>query len=91
MRLATFAAAVGFGVCAMAASADAMPAAPLSGVSTGFEQVAFGCGPGFHPGPRGRCVRNQRFFRPRPAFRAPLRACPRGFRLSPAGRCRPNL
>ncbi|HWM61364.1 MAG TPA: hypothetical protein VNN98_04390 [Rhizomicrobium sp.] len=44
--------------------------------------AAGGCGPGWHRGSHGRCVRN--YMRPhRPV-------CPRGYHLSRLGRCRPN-
>jgi hypothetical protein len=45
--------------------------------------AAGGCGPGWHRGPHGRCLRN---------FERPYRhACPRGYHLGRFGRCRPNF
>ncbi|MEH2514141.1 hypothetical protein V1291_005495 [Nitrobacteraceae bacterium AZCC 1564] len=55
---ALFAATVaGFG------SASAMPLAP-AGQSSDVIHVAGGCGPGFHRGPMGRCIRNAVVVRP---------------------------
>ena len=62
-------------------SSLALPVAPLTGNSDVI-QVAGGCGPGYHRGPRGGCLRN--FARPA------LHACPRGYHLGPGGRCRAN-
>jgi len=64
-------------------SASAMP---LSQIQTGSQpdviQVAGGCGPGWHRGPYGGCLRN---------FANPAaHACPRGFHIGPGGRCRGN-
>jgi hypothetical protein len=44
----------------IAFSAQAMPAAPLNGVSSSdhVTQVAEGCGRGWHRGPYGHCRRN---------------------------------
>ncbi len=44
----------------IAFSAQAMPAAPLNGVSSSGQvtQVAEGCGRGWHRGPYGHCRRN---------------------------------
>jgi hypothetical protein len=56
-----FAAAVagaGFSV----SQAGAMPLAAVAGASAPVEQVAWGCGPGWHPNPWGRCVPNRRFY-----------------------------
>lgn len=66
-----------------AVSSQAMPVAgidqaPLSMVTT----VAGGCGPGFHRGPRGGCLRNYAYPR--------AHACPRGYHIGPGGRCRGN-
>ena len=60
-----FAAVVVSGAAVLGASqASAMPMAP-AGVSAQIEQVRFGCGPGWHPNPWGRCVPNgPRFVRP---------------------------
>ena len=70
-----FAAAILSGAALAGVSqASAMPfgAAPSAGVA--IEQAAWGCGPGWHPGPYGRCVPNRRAFvrpmyRPRPFYR----------------------
>lgn len=40
-------------------AANAMPAASISSVGADVIQVAGGCGPGFHRGPYGGCVRNR--------------------------------
>jgi hypothetical protein len=64
-------------------SASAMP---LASIKTGSQpaviQVAGGCGPGWHRGPYGGCLRN--FANPA------MHACPRGFHIGPGGRCRGN-
>ena len=66
---------------ALAGNAQALPfTAPPA--NTDVIQVAGGCGPGMHRGPRGGCLRNWA----RPA----LHACPRGFHMGPGGRCRRN-
>lgn len=69
--LAASAFAMGLGL--MAVSAQAMPLFPLdkSG-SNEIIQVAQGCGPGWHRGPRGAC--------------RPLYNCPRGWHSGPFGR-----
>ena len=70
---ATFIAALG-----LAASAQAMPVAPMQadGLTT---QVAQGCGPGFARNAAGKC---------RPAYMT--RSCPPGQHRNAIGRCRPN-
>ena len=40
--------------------------------------AAGGCGPGFHPGPYGRCVRNAVIVAPRVVVRPPVVVAPRG-------------
>jgi len=44
--------------------------------------AAGGCGPGWHRGPHGGCLRNY--------MRPAMHACPRGYYLSRYGRCRAN-
>jgi hypothetical protein len=44
--------------------------------------AAGGCGPGWHRGPHGHCLRNY----VRPAYHP----CPRGYHLNRYHRCRPN-
>ena len=63
--------------------AQAMPLAPLA-PARGVDviEVAGGCGPGWHRGPYGGCLRN---------FANPAaHACPRGFHIGPYGGCRGN-
>ncbi len=63
--------------------ANAMPLAP-AGQAAGADiiQVAGGCGPGFHRGPRGGCL-------PNVVVRGPvMRRCPPGL-MWRYGRCRP--
>jgi hypothetical protein len=44
--------------------------------------AAGGCGPGWHRGPHGGCLRN---------YAQPYRhACPRGYHIGPGGHCRGN-
>lgn len=73
-------------------------AALLATTVVGFAPVADaagGCGPGFHRGPYGGCVRNAVVVRRPPVvvYRAPVvvvpraRVCPRGM-VWAAGRCR---
>jgi hypothetical protein len=78
-----FAAAFVAGTLMGAGFADAMPLAPLvSAASPDVIEVAGGCGPGWHRGPYGGCLRN--FANPA------MHACPRGFHIGPYGRCRGN-
>ncbi|HUO88123.1 MAG TPA: hypothetical protein VMU08_03040 [Rhizomicrobium sp.] len=44
--------------------------------------AAGGCGPGWHRGPHGGCLRNYEH----PAWHA----CPRGYHVGPYGHCRAN-
>jgi len=47
------------GLIAMAGTASAMPFAPSTPpVSTPVQDIAWGCGPGWHPNYWGRCVPN---------------------------------
>ncbi|MGJ4895124.1 MULTISPECIES: GCG_CRPN prefix-to-repeats domain-containing protein [unclassified Bradyrhizobium] len=63
--------------------ASAMQLAPIdAGSKPEVIQVAGGCGPGWHRGPYGGCLRNYA----NPA----AHACPRGFHIGPGGRCRGN-
>ena len=61
------------GTAAMVAASSAMPLAPLAAPAL-VEHVAWGCGPGSHPNPWGRCVPNRvvvyprYYYRPGPAF-----------------------
>jgi len=57
-----------------------VPPAPAQGADV--IEVAGGCGPGWHRGPYGGCLRN---------FADPAaHACPRGFHIGPGGGCRGN-
>jgi hypothetical protein len=71
-----------FGLALIADAAQAMPLPPLEPAATDIIRVAGGCGPGWHRGPYGGCLRN--FANPA------LHACPRGFHIGPYGRCRGN-
>jgi hypothetical protein len=71
-----------FGLAPIAGAAQAMPLPPLAPATTDITRVAGGCGPGWHRGPYGGCLRN--FANPA------LHACPRGFHIGPYGRCRGN-
>lgn len=77
--------AMTFGAALMmaAASAQAMPVAPINHADLDMvTTVAGGCGKGWHRGPYGGCRKN---------YAQPWRhACPRGFYLGPNGRCRAN-
>jgi hypothetical protein len=63
--------------------ANAMPLAPADGApNADIIRVAGGCGPGWHRGPYGGCLRN---------FANPAaHACPRGYHIGPGGGCRGN-
>jgi hypothetical protein len=63
--------------------ASAMPVSPLAPApGADVIEVAGGCGPGWHRGPYGGCLRN---------FANPAaHACPRGFHIGPYGGCRGN-
>jgi hypothetical protein len=71
--------AAGLGLAAT--PSQAMTVAPVNSAGIVI-QVAGGCGPGWHRGPRGGCLRN--YAHPR------RHACPRGYHLGPGGRCRGN-
>ena len=67
----------------MAGAAHAMPLAPLAPTTNSdVIEVAGGCGPGWHRGPYGGCLRNYA----NPA----AHACPRGYHIGPGGACRGN-
>ena len=70
-------------VCAtIAGAAEARPLAPVARATTDVVRVAGGCGPGWHRGPYGGCLRNYA----NPA----AHACPRGYHVGPYGGCRGN-
>jgi hypothetical protein len=74
--------AAAFLLSTLAGAANAMPLAPLSPADNDVIAVAGGCGPGWHRGPYGGCLRN---------FANPAaHACPRGFHVGPYGGCRGN-
>jgi hypothetical protein len=75
-----FAAALALG--AIGGAAQAMPLAPLARANGEIIAVAGGCGPGWHRGPYGGCLRNYA----NPA----AHACPRGYHIGPGGACRGN-
>ena len=63
--------------------AHAMPLAPTDNApNANVIRVAGGCGPGWHRGPYGGCLRNYA----NPA----AHACPRGYHIGPGGGCRGN-
>jgi len=81
-KLVAFVFAAALGVTALSA-AQAMPIAPPASPAEEIVlPAAGGCGPNYHRGPHGGCLRNYA----RPA----LHACPRGFHVGPGGRCRAN-
>ncbi|MFB9978922.1 GCG_CRPN prefix-to-repeats domain-containing protein [Mesorhizobium kowhaii] len=59
------------GTVATAAASSAMPMAPLDRAAAPVlvEHVAWGCGPGWHPNPWGRCVPNRVVVYPRYTYR----------------------
>jgi len=62
MRVSALVVAGALALGLSAVSANAAPAAPDLGVTTGSPniiEVAGGCGRGFHPNPWGRCVPNR--------------------------------
>jgi hypothetical protein len=66
----------------VANAAQAMPLAPVASANANIVRIAGGCGPGWHRGPYGGCLRN---------FANPAaHACPRGFHIGPNGGCRGN-
>ncbi|AWL99003.1 GCG_CRPN prefix-to-repeats domain-containing protein [Bradyrhizobium amphicarpaeae] len=75
--------AAAFALLAITGVAEAMPLAPLCASTTSdVIAIAGGCGPGWHRGPYGGCLRNYA----NPA----AHACPRGYHIGPGGRCRGN-
>ena len=74
--------ATAFVLAMIGGAAQAMPLAPLAPTQTDIIRVAGGCGPGWHRGPYGGCLRNYA----NPA----AHACPRGYHIGPYGRCRGN-
>ncbi len=67
---------------AITSGAQAMPLAPISSQESNVIRTAGGCGPGWHRGPYGGCLRN---------FADPgAHACPRGYHIGPYGGCRGN-
>jgi hypothetical protein len=67
---------------AITSGAQATPLAPISSQESNVIRVAGGCGPGWHRGPYGGCLRN---------FADPAaHACPRGYHIGPYGGCRGN-
>jgi hypothetical protein len=74
--------ATAFAFAMLAGAAQALPLAPVEPAQTVVIQVAGGCGPGWHRGPYGGCLRN---------FANPAEhACPRGYHVGPNGGCRGN-
>jgi len=74
--------AAAFLLSTLAGAASAMPLAPLAPADNDVIAVAGGCGPGWHRGPYGGCLRN---------FANPAaHACPRGYHAGPYGGCRGN-
>ncbi len=72
-----------FGALASGTQAIAMQPAPIGAQQqSNVIQVAGGCGPGWHRGPYGGCLRN---------YADPAaHACPRGYHIGPYGGCRGN-
>jgi hypothetical protein len=75
--------ALSFLLATVTGTAQAMPLAQVyPTANANIIQVAGGCGPGWHRGPYGGCLRN---------FADPAaHACPRGFHIGPGGECRGN-
>jgi hypothetical protein len=77
------AAAFLFSTIAGTGVANALPLLPpIQAPPPDIIEVAGGCGPGWHRGPYGGCLRNYA----NPA----AHACPRGYHIGPGGRCRGN-
>jgi hypothetical protein len=77
------AAAFLFSTIAGTGVANALPLlSPAQAPTPDIIEVAGGCGPGWHRGPYGGCLRNYA----NPA----AHACPRGYHIGPGGRCRGN-
>lgn len=83
MRSMILAVAAGASMALAGFSAQAMPAGAIVGASAAPQVtlVAGGCGPRFHPGPYGGCVRN--FYRPY----APVVVAPAYGYYRPYARC----
>lgn len=60
----SFAAALAIGGTVAAGAASAMPMMPAGPAPAMVEQVAWGCGPGWHPNRWGRCVPYRRVYYP---------------------------
>ena len=74
MRVSALVVAGALALGLSAVSANAAPAAPDLGVTTGSPniiEVAGGCGRGFHPNPWGRCVPNRTYGYDRPYWHGP--------------------
>jgi hypothetical protein len=75
--------AIAFALGAITGVAEAMPLTPVgTSANDNVIAVAAGCGPGWHRGPYGGCLRNYA----NPA----AHACPRGYHIGPGGACRGN-
>ncbi len=70
LLVATLSSGVMFGTM-MGAQAMPMAGAPAK-TAGNIEQVAYGCGPGWRPGPYGRCVPMARPYYGVPIYRAPV-------------------
>jgi hypothetical protein len=67
MKLLLAAALAAGGLVATAQVSSAMTIAPQASAASALVQdVAYGCGPGWHPNPWGRCVPNARVYYYRP-------------------------
>jgi hypothetical protein len=65
MKLVLAAALAAGGLVATAQASSAMTLAPQAPAASSLVQdAAYGCGPGWHPNPWGRCVPNARYYRP---------------------------
>jgi hypothetical protein len=62
IRSLSFTTLVLSGVMTATGAAYAMPIAPVSNAAPAIVQAAWGCGPGWHPNPWGRCVPNGPYF-----------------------------
>jgi hypothetical protein len=61
-RTVVFAAVLAGAGLAGVSQAGAMPLPGAPGASAPVELAAWGCGPGWHPNPWGRCVPNRRYY-----------------------------
>jgi len=75
--------AIAFFLGTIAGTAQALPLARVATpANADIIRVAGGCGPGWHRGPYGGCLRN---------YADPAaHACPRGYHIGPNGGCRGN-